>query len=149
VVKHAADYHTGPAEMKANLLFEPAYRSWVIRTVAERGHITKNDAIYAGSEFVGCNPKTAAHYLGKLVSFIVPLQEISDMLQERVIMLRNAAGQDDQEREPDTHDEGQSEPGTPAAQRPTSPFRHRSTSRPPVAPPRGRRYRGQHFAPDL
>jgi hypothetical protein len=88
VLKQAIPYHTGSAEMQASFLFEIDYRSWLLKFMDEYEFITKKEAINAGAETVGCNPATAARYLGKLVSLAGPLFETKDMTGEVVILYR-------------------------------------------------------------
>lgn len=88
IIKEAVDYQMGSAEMRANHHFEEPYRSWVIAAVREHGHLSKDEAINAGAELVGCNPTTAKKYLAKLTSSAGPLQEGTDMVRGTVIIPR-------------------------------------------------------------
>lgn len=87
VTREALDYRApeAPVTMQANFLYELDFRRWLLGVIQERGFITKQDAIAAGAEVVGCSPATTERYLRKLTSSAGVLNEVRDMLGDTVL----------------------------------------------------------------
>lgn len=82
VVRTAVDYShpEAPVTMQANFLFEVDFRNWLLKLVRNEGFHSREDAVFAGAEKVGCSPQATRSYLRKLTSSLGPLQERKDML---------------------------------------------------------------------
>lgn len=87
ITREALDFRSpdSPVTMQASFLYELDFRKWLLGRVLEKGFITKQDAINAGAEVVGCSPVTSARYLAKLTSSAGVIQETRDMLGETVL----------------------------------------------------------------
>ena len=82
IVKTVVDYShpEAPATMQANYLFEVDFRNWILKLIQEKGFYSREDAVFAGAEKVGCSPQVTRSYLKKLTSSVGPLKERKDML---------------------------------------------------------------------
>ena len=87
VTREALDYRAPetPTTMQANFLYELDFRQWLLQAIQEKGFLSKQDAIAAGAEVVGCSPSTTERYLRKLTSSVGVLNEVRDMLGETVL----------------------------------------------------------------
>jgi hypothetical protein len=74
--------------MQANLIYEVAFRRWVMARVTTQGSYDYATAINEGAETIGCSPQTTTRYLAKLTSPAGPLTEIKDALGHRVLILK-------------------------------------------------------------
>lgn len=95
IVRTVVDYSSpdAPIPCQANALFEESFRTWVLQRVREEGYHSREDAIYAGAEVVGCSPQVARVYLRKLTSSTGCLKERKDMLGGWVIEFKDGSRQ--------------------------------------------------------
>ena len=91
LVKILVDYTSGSPEMQANNQFEPEYRNWLIARIrnAPGMEIEKKEAINAGAEAVGCNPKTSRPYYDKMVSSEGPCYETKTESKIKIVKLKD------------------------------------------------------------
>lgn len=89
IVKEAISYPEGSPEMQANYLYELDFRNWLLSKIRDQGGFSREDAINAGAEIVGCSPSTTGKYLAKLVSSEGPLIESRDMLGSKILQLKD------------------------------------------------------------
>ena len=87
-IKSALGYQNGPFEARANNIYEVPFRSWLNRSLEERGKIAKKEAINSGAEVTGCSIKTTDRYLRKLTSEAGPFQEVLDEISGVVVIVR-------------------------------------------------------------
>jgi len=90
IAKSAANYREGSPEMQANLLYEVAYRKWLLKEINTQGGLDKKEAINAGAELVGCSPNTTKRYLEKLTSAGGCLKEDLDMLGHPYLVFKES-----------------------------------------------------------
>ncbi|MGA8849377.1 MAG: HNH endonuclease signature motif containing protein [Dehalococcoidia bacterium] len=88
IAKEDANYRAGSPEMQANLIYEVAFRRWVMARVTTQSSYDYSTAINEGAETIGCSPLTTTRYLAKLTSPAGPLTEIKDALGHRVLILK-------------------------------------------------------------
>lgn len=88
IVREAVEFRSGEATMQANSFYEPLFRRYVLGEVRRLGQMKRKEARSAGSERVGCSPKTAERYLEKLASREGPLEVVIDEVGERWLKFR-------------------------------------------------------------
>jgi hypothetical protein len=88
IAREDANYRHGSPEMQANLIYEVAFRRWVMARVTTQGSYDYATAVNEGAETIGCSPLTTTRYLAKLTSPAGPLTEIKDALGHRVLILK-------------------------------------------------------------
>jgi len=88
IAREDAHYRNGSPEMQANLIYEVAFRRWVMARVTTQGSYDYTTAVNEGAETIGCSPLTTTRYLAKLTSPAGPLTEIKDALGHRVLVLK-------------------------------------------------------------
>jgi hypothetical protein len=88
IAREDVDYRDGSPEMQANLIYEVAFRRWLMSRVTTQGSYDYATAINEGAEIIGCSPQTTTRYLAKLTSPAGPLTEIKDALGHRVLILK-------------------------------------------------------------
>ena len=88
IAREDAHYRNGSPEMQANLIYEVAFRRWLMARVTTQGSYDYTTAINEGAEITGCSPQTTTRYLAKLTSPAGPLTEIKDALGHRVLILK-------------------------------------------------------------
>jgi hypothetical protein len=95
IARTVVDYShpEAPATMQANALFEESFRTWVLQLVREEGFHSKEDAVFAGAEVVGCSPQVTRIYLRKLTSSKGCLKERKDMLGGWMIEFKDGSRQ--------------------------------------------------------
>lgn len=88
-VKSIVPYDEGSPQMQANEQFEGAWRNYCEARLRSEGRILKKTAINAGSEAVGCNPKTAYGYWNKWTSEEGPAREMTDEFHNKFAVWRH------------------------------------------------------------
>lgn len=88
IARDDVDYREATPEMQANLIYEDAFRRWLLATVTAQGFYYRTAAINEGAELIGCSPATTARYLAKLTSRSGPISETKDALSHTVLMLK-------------------------------------------------------------
>jgi hypothetical protein len=88
IAREDAHYRNGSPEMQANLIYEVAFRRWLMARVTTQGSYDYTTAVNEGAEIIGCSPQTTTRYLAKLTSPAGPLTEIKDALGHRVLILK-------------------------------------------------------------
>lgn len=91
VTKNYLGYEDGSPELRANNYFEDAWESFILGKLGHDGYISKEDAIYAASYHIGCNPLTAQRYFNKWTSSAGPLVRNSLRFQVPVWELKAKA----------------------------------------------------------
>ena len=85
LVAQVSGFAHGEPSQRANLLYEPVFRAWVLQHIDRHGFISETDAINGGAEVSGANPRTTALYLAKLTSIAGPLVPTNDLFGRPVI----------------------------------------------------------------
>ena len=88
IAREDVNYRDASPEMQANLIYEVAFRRWVMSCVTTQGSYDYTTAVNEGAELIGCSPQTTTRYLAKLTSPSGPLTEIKDALGHRVLILK-------------------------------------------------------------